>query len=161
MTLSGATYPGSLLSPGIDVIESDFIGDDLSCWRVIDGELVKYNIEPIRQSALNKLNERMAEMRSQLVTSLPGQDMVYIRKEEEAKSYLNSIAPVLEDYPLIAAEIGITADTAYQIAQIWMAMSHFWISAAADLEGLRMRIGNAIAQAETEEEIETALSILN
>ena len=37
-----------------------------------------------------------------------------------------------------AAEIGITAPTAWQIAQIWMQMSALLSSTAAGLEGLRL-----------------------
>lgn len=133
------TPPG----PFIEIPEQTF--DSLSAWRVVDGQLVLVDIAPYRATAIQRVNARAGEVRAGFLTDIIGQEMLYKAKEEEARSYvLESPEPAsLTDYPLIAAEVGITAATAYQLAQVWLYMGAQWRGIAAQIETARL---GAIAQ---------------
>ena len=157
-TLNGKGYPPHLVNDEIGVIESDFIADDLSCWKVIEGELVKVTIQPVKDTFLEKVRTEMAKARSVFVTNLPGQDMIYLRKEREALAFVAEVSPNISDYPMIAAEIGITAPTAFEVVQVWLNMSNLWRLVACQLETIRLTAGNDIQSADTVEEVEMAFS---
>lgn len=113
-----------------------------------------------RAEAMARINDWAGHERSKHITSSPGQEMLYLAKEAEALRYLaQDPEPTdLADFPLIAAEIGITAPTAWQIAQLWAGLSALWRQAAATIEATRLTAARQIAEASTEAEITAALS---
>lgn len=149
-TTSGTSFPKS----GHYILLDEPIDNTLP-YRVLDGQLYFADLEPYRVRARAKLTDQVRQMREPLVTSLPGQDMVYLRKEHEAGLYLQDPDPDMANYPLLEAEVGITAETAYQLAQLWLNMSQIWRTAAAQLERYRLgtlaRIDAAMSVAELEE----------
>ncbi|WP_444461601.1 hypothetical protein [Rhodobacter capsulatus] len=115
--------------------------------RTIDqiaAELVAYRLR-----AFASVNRHASDARKRYITDIAGQDMLYLRKEAEAAAFLKDTAPDLQMYPLIAAEIGITGQDAFQIAQIWLNMSAIWIEKAAEIEAIRL---GYIAQINTSDE---------
>jgi hypothetical protein len=152
-TIEGESYPAHLVSETTGVIETAEPLGDIACWQVIEGALVKVTLEPIKAAYLERIRREVSVRRSLYITDLVGQDMVYLRKEAEAVAYLAEAAPDLGNYPMLAAEVGVTAETAHQVAQIWLYMSQAWQGIAARLEGLRLVAGNAIAAALTEADI--------
>jgi len=120
----------------IEIPQTDL--GDLTAWQVRDGDLVLVTLDPAKRDAKVAVNNAIGAAREMYMTSLPGQEMVYLRKEQEARNWLGAENPDLVDYPLMQSEIGITADTPYQLAQVWLYMSHAWIVIASDMEGLRM-----------------------
>ncbi|NTT87832.1 hypothetical protein [Tabrizicola fusiformis] len=133
---------------------------DLTQWRVQGGELVWVSITPVRLAAIEAVNRCIGEIRARYITAIPGQEMIYLKKEEEARRYIaqEPEPSSLSDYPMIAAEIGITAPTAWQIAQIWMQMSALLSSTAAGLEGLRLGTIAALDAATTPDSISAILA---
>lgn len=115
-----------------------------------------------RSAAKAKLNNYVANKRRMIVTDLPGQDMIYLRKEEEGKEYLSlpTEPKTLAGFPLIAAEVGITAPTAYQVATIWVMLGSMWVNIAAQLEHLRLSLGAQIESASTFAEIEAIVAMI-
>lgn len=113
-----------------------------------------------KASALHSLSDSVSAARRRFITSIPGQEMIYLAKQEEARRYLaESPAPVsLAAYPLIAAEVGITAPTAYQLAVIWLFMADAWTAAAAQIEGIRLNAASSIQAATT---VSAALAALD
>lgn len=107
------------------------------------------------------LNIRMAKERARFITTLPGQEMIYLAKEAEAVRYVADPIPDLTRFPMLAAEIGITAPDAWQLAQIWLAMADLWREAAAQLEAYRLRISAEIDAAESLAEIPDVSSDTN
>ena len=90
--------------------------------------------------AIAEINAAADSARRRFITAIAGQEMIYLRKEDEARRYL-ALDPEPTDlagFPMIEAEVGITAPTAYQIAQIWLFMSNQWILAAAQIEAARL-----------------------
>lgn len=87
----------------------------------------------------NQINTLIGEARSQYITTLPGQDLIYNAKEKEGIDYLNpDQTPTLSDFPFISAEIGTTGQTAQEVAQVYLNLSHTWRTVAAQLEQIRL-----------------------
>ncbi|WP_370341788.1 hypothetical protein [Pararhodobacter marinus] len=113
-----------------------------------------------KASARATLHAWMTEARRAAITDLPGQDLIYQAKEAEARAYVADPSPDLADYPLLSAEIGITAPDAAALAALWISLSADWRATAATLEALRMATGSAIDNATSEAAITAALAAL-
>jgi len=110
--------------------------------------------------AVERINTTIGAVRSRYITALPGQDMIYLRKEEEARAWLAARSPDLADYPLLAAEAGVTAPDAYQLAQLWLNLSAQWVQLAAALERARMEAIGAVEAAGSAAEIDAVLGAM-
>jgi hypothetical protein len=105
-------------------------------------------------------NQLIGEVRKAYVTDIPGQDMIYMRKEEETRRWLSATNPDIADYPFIAAEIGVTADTPDQLAQIWLNMAYQWATVAASLERFRLTTLASVAVSQTPSEAEALVQAM-
>ena len=105
------------------------------------------NLNVCKATAIARINAASGLARQQFITTCPGQDMIYIAKEREALAYLAAPTADLTAYPLLAAEIGVTAPTAWELAQVWANVSVYWRGVAARIEGVRMRAIAAIEAA--------------
>ena len=113
-----------------------------------------------RAAALARVNEAIGQVRLRYITEIPGQQTIYTEKQAEARAYLRE-APEpasLTDFPLLAAEVGVTAPTAWQLAQIWANKSALWRQVAGATERLRMQASAAIDAAPDEAAIEAAVT---
>jgi len=100
-----------------------------------------------RAGAVERINRAAGQARQRFITDLPGQEMIYKAKLDEAQAYLAAGEPEdLTGYPLLAAEVGITTQTAYQLAVLWLWMAEIWVQAAAQIEAIRLQ-GTAGVQA--------------
>ncbi|MEM6374138.1 MAG: hypothetical protein AAF727_15365 [Pseudomonadota bacterium] len=90
-------------------------------------------------AAVSEINRQAGLVRQQFVTESPALQMIYLRKETEARDYLDlAAAPAdLTDFPMMAAEVGITAATATDLATLWRDQADFWVGKAAQIEGIR------------------------
>lgn len=156
-TLSGSeTPPGTY----IEIEETDL--GDLTGWRVVDGALVRPEgwadvaLTNARLEAVARINAAAGEVRRLYITDIPGQPTIYQMKETEARAWLADPDPDLADYPFIAAEIGITATTGYEVAQVYLNLGALYVQAAAQLE--HARLGH-IAMAETAPTPEDATAV--
>jgi hypothetical protein len=102
-----------------------------------------------KAAARAEVTGQIAALRAAQVTDLPGQEMIYLAKEAEARAWLMAADPDLADFPLIAAEIGITGQDAAQVAQVWINLAALWRGMAAALEPLRLTANAGLDQAET------------
>lgn len=123
-----------------------------------DAEAIARDLDETRQEAIFCVNQRVGRARQKFITDLPGQDMIYLRKEREAVAYLAASDPTLAEYPMISAEVGVTAETAYQVAQVWIYMSQTWQAVAAELETIRLTATNAIVAAADETAVAVAIA---
>lgn len=121
-------------------------------------EQVLADLQAAQAEAVAKVNAAVGQVRRRFVTDIPGQDMLYLRKEAEAARWISDPEPDLADYPLIAAEIGITAEDGDQMAQIWINMADLWAGIAAQLETLRLGHIAQVEVAADQAGIEAALS---
>lgn len=158
-TVSGDSYLPSFLEEGKSVIEADLPPDaELGGWRVIDGVPVQVDLTFIKNRHLTTVRTIISDVRSQFVTVLPGQEMIYLNKEKEAAEYVAATDPDINDFPMIQSEVGVTAPTAYQVAQVWLYMGAQWRAVAASLERIRMVATNSINSATTETEVLEAVT---
>lgn len=103
-------------------------------------------LERVKARAVARVNDAASSLRGHYITVIPGQEMIYLAKEAEAVRYLSETPATLNGFPMLAAEVGITAPTAYELAQLWANMSALWRGIAAQIETARL---GAIYQIET------------
>ena len=137
------TCPGEYYS--FDTVSESWVDDSLT------------RLPEIKSKALRFVDEECSKVRSSYVTDISGQEMIYTMKRDEAVAYLNDSDPILSDYPLISAEIGITATTAYEVAQIFINMSAMFTQALAALENIRLIAVSTINSATEKTGVDTAL----
>lgn len=123
-------------------------------------EQIVAQFEGYRRLKLNYVNQTIGQIRSTFVTILPAQDMIYQQKEAEAIAYLNDPVsePDLNNYPFIAAEIGTTAPTANDIAQVYLNLAHQLRVVVAGLEQIRLPAIVAIETASDQVGIDLAVA---
>jgi hypothetical protein len=148
-TVEGDTPPPNLEAGDFVVTSVAEAPGNIGDYAIVEGNLALISMSSSRESAMIELNSWIAAARSLLVTSLPGQDMIYLAKEAEARAWVAAVDPQLEDYPLLEAEAGITAPDADQLAQLWLNMGALWRGTAAQLERLRMTAIGGITAAAT------------
>lgn len=125
---------------------------------VRDAAALAADLAAAKSAAIAQVNAWAGRERARHITIAPGQDMIYLAKEAEALRYLADPDPSPADYPLICAEVGVTAPDAYQIAQIWAQMAALWRQIAAQIETLRLWTIKAIAEAGDEDGVSAALA---
>lgn len=130
----------------------------LSGRKVIDGVVTLVSLVARKTDAVAMLHNTVGAVRSIFVTDLPGQEMIYLDKLTEARAYLVDAQSDLTNYPAIVAELGITADTPYELAQLWLNMSAMWKVVSAGIETIRLSAVSAINVATSEAEIDTVLA---
>ena len=140
------------------VIRTGMCGRDDLALQARDGETVEEGyaeqievpeivpLERVKARAVARVNEAASSLRGQYITVIPGQEMIYLAKEAEAVRYLAETPSTLDGFPMLSAEVGLTAPTAYELAQLWVNMSDLWRGIAAQIETARL---GAIYQIET------------
>lgn len=113
--------------------------------------------------AADQVNKRAGDLRKRIYTDIAGQDALYLEKRAEAVAYVAATQVqgeplTLEDYPLIENEVGITAPTPWQLAQIWLHRSDQFKSVGAATERLRMRALIAVDGAHDFDALDTILA---
>lgn len=148
-----------LIPAGAPTIEVPDLDAGLTL-RVENGALVP-RVEPIekrRAGAIARVELRAANARARWLTPSVAASGVYLAKEAEARDWLAAGEPAdLTDWPFLASEIGLTAPTAWHLAQLWLGMAAAWRATAATIETARLRAKAAIAAAETDQEIQAAV----
>ncbi len=133
-----------LLAPGLVAVR---IGDDRP-------------LTVVRAEAIAAVNGTVAAIRRRYITDISGQEMLYLQKRDEARAYMAAWSPEADpdtaDYPLIEAEVGVTAPSAYELAQLWLNLSALYVAVAASLETARLTAVYAIEAAADAAEMATA-----
>lgn len=94
--------------------------------------------------------------RRKYITPGSGQAMTYQQKAAEATAYLADTDPVPADYPLLAAEVGITGETIADVAAVVDAHYQAWRLIGAAIEQVRLGGKAAVDAAETAEDAQAA-----
>ena len=110
-----------------------------------------------KRAAVAQVNGMADQVRRMFITPIIGQEMVYLEKEAEARRYLNDIEPDLSDYPFISAEVGVSAVTAQQVAQLYLNLGAQWRVVGSMLENVRLGSIAAIEAATTLAQISAAV----
>ena len=113
-----------------------------------------------RQTAIREITAIRGAARLAYITDLPGQDMLYMAKMEEARAFIAEAEPDPADYPLIASEVGVTAPTAEEVAQVFLNLNALWRLAAGAIDAACFGAEAAVYAATTATEIDAALIAL-
>lgn len=128
-------------------------------------EQLAAEFEQRRAEALTRLLQLVNAARAPYITNVIGQEMIYLSKQLEAQAYLAEVAANsgveegidLSAYPWLQREIGLTAPTAYQLAQLWLGMKALLNYVGPLIEEVRLTGQDALRAATTPEELEAAL----
>lgn len=94
--------------------------------------------------------------RLKYITPGAGQAMAYLQKAMEATAYLAATDPDPADYPLLAAEVGITGDTIADVAAVVDGQYQAWRLIGAAIEQARLGAKADVDAAETVEDAQAA-----
>jgi hypothetical protein len=111
-----------------------------------------------RALALERITKQRGRARAMFVTDIPGQDMVYLEKRSEAVAYLNDANPDPDLYPMVIAEVGVTGDTPYEVAQVWLNMNDMWRYVSTTIERVTLKATNLVNAASQKSEIDAAMA---
>ena len=117
------------------------------------------SLDALRQQAMAQVDAAAERARLALITPGAGQALVYERKRAEAERMAADADPQVRDYPLLAAEVGITAPTLAEVGAAVRTTTADWIAAAAAIEAVRLRAKAAIAAAATPPAIRAAAQV--
>lgn len=151
-------------APGeLDILES-------TAYDIIDGKA--YEVRTYREMTVEEKAERMASLKAsnkatidqaveakrlQYLTPGSGQSMAYEQKYNEAAAFKAAENPDVSDFPHIESEVGITAPTAEEVADVIIAVRQQWVALSAALEGLRLGYKKAVNDATLPSEVHAAM----
>ena len=96
------------------------------------------DLEAARAAARRAVNHARGQARLRYITDEPGQAMVYLDKEAQAMAWLADPDPDPAHYPAIRAEVGSTALTAHEVAQVYVTQAAIWRQVSAAIEHVVM-----------------------
>jgi len=106
---------------------------------------------PHWRSLLKAAVDNSAEAeRLKYITPGHGQAMTYQQKVTEAQSFKAATDPQASDYPILSSEVGITAETLDDVADIVFAAFAQWQQIGAMIESIRLGAKRDIDAAEDE-----------
>lgn len=117
------------------------------------------SIETVKVAAAQRIDADAEAARLRYITGGSGQAMTYQQKAAEAAAALAATDPDPADYPLIVAEIGITAPTLLEVATVIDGAYQQWRVVGAAIEALRLGGKAAVAAAMTVEDVQAAADI--
>lgn len=127
----------------------------------IEHVLLPYGIQTTfltyKSHAINFVNSEAERERGKFITPGDGQMMTYMEKIDQARSCLLTGSQVAENYPMLAAEVGITGTTLDEVATIVVSAYDRWLAVGSKIEATRRAANVAIESAGTRE---TVLSVL-
>ena len=125
-------------------------------------ESLAIELADAKAQAIAAVNEAASAVRLQLGTDIPFQDLVYAEKRAEAIAFVAAIPEPtdLTPYRFIEAEVGITAPTAAEVAQVYLNLNELWRQAGSALEGIRLGAVASIEAATSQAEIDAALTLM-
>lgn len=98
-----------------------------------------------RAIALARITALRGQARLAFITDIPGQEMLYQTKISEALAYVSDPDPVPAEYPLLMSEVGVTAPSAIEVAQVFLNLNAIWRQVAAAIDAACFAAQAAIA----------------
>lgn len=113
-----------------------------------------------RAQGIERINRRTGDFRKRVYTDIAAQAGIYMDKRSEAVAYVAAVEhgtepETLADYPYLAGEVGVTAPTAWQLAQIWLHRNDRFSEIGSATESIRRRAIVAVETAPDFDAIET------
>src|SRR5690625_2735727 len=125
------------------------------------------DLPTLKAHAKRRIDAEAEQIRLRYVTPGSAQAMVYLVKEAEARACLADPDADPDDYPLLAATVGIernpatgeVAQDVTEVAEIVLAMAGAWAQAAAAIEHTRLAAKAAVEAADTPQAVEAAATV--
>ena len=127
--------------------------DPWSVWNGTDWidprtpEELEAELTEAKTLAMREITTMRGKMRMVYITDIPGQDMLYMAKMEEARAYVAAAHPDIADFPLIESEVGVTAPTADEVAQVFLNLNALWRDAAGQIDAACFQAEGAVMAA--------------
>lgn len=134
---------------------------DTQIWDAAQRCPVPAPIGPKQVAAKKAVDAAAAQHRACRMTDGFGQEMLYLQKEAEARTCVADAAPDVTQYPLLAAEVGITGATLTEVAVAIIIRADECRADVADIEAVRLSAKQQIDAALSAAEIETILAGIN
>lgn len=122
--------------------------------------LAPENLDDLKKLLKSRIDTEAETARLRYITGGAGQAMTYQQKAAEAADCLSHAAPQLDDFPLLAAEVGITAETLLGVAQVVFEAHQQWRQVGATIEALRLTGKQAVDVAETITDAQSSAAII-
>jgi hypothetical protein len=150
---------------GMSVVEVASEPENIHAYQVLEGILTAVDIEAFKKSAITKINTEVGRVRLQMITDLPGQELIYKTKEEQARRYLTATPEPadLTEYRMIASEVTARGISPYQAAQLILNLAGMWELVGGALEDIRLTAAVDLESVTTKVEIDgiEALAMAN
>ena len=125
---------------------------------------VPTDLSPLKDALRQRIDQEAEACREQYITPGAGQAMTYQQKAAEAVEYLRQVdagqTPSPENFPLLAAEVGITADDMIGVASVVNGAHQQWKQVGGLIESIRLKAKQDIDAAETSEAAMQAANII-
>lgn len=108
------------------------------------------SLSQLKATLNTKIDVAAENERLKYITPGEGQAMTYQQKVEEARAYKAAVSPNATDYPVLSSEVGITAPTLDDVADIVLAAFAQWQKIGAAIESIRLGAKREINAAEDE-----------
>ena len=106
-----------------------------------------------QKAILRRSVDQAAETeRLKYITPGNGQAMTYQQKVTEAQAFKAATNPKASDYPMLSSEVGITAETIDEVADVVLAAFAQWQQIGAMIESIRLGAKRDIDASEVEAE---------
>jgi hypothetical protein len=117
-------------------------------------------LDALKLTLVTQVDTQAENTRLLWITPGSGQALTYEAKRAEADRIVTDPAPQPDAYPLLAAEIGVTADTLEAVATLVRARAAVWTDVAAQIEGLRLRAKSSVMAATTAAQARAAANVV-
>lgn len=116
------------------------------------------DLTAFKTSLKTSIDEAAETERLKYITPGAGQALTYMQKSDEARRYLSEDNPDAANYPLLSAEVGITADDMTGVANIVASAFTQWQQIGAAIEATRL---GAKASIDASSNVENAQKIFD
>lgn len=99
---------------------------------------VEASLSAIKSSLKGQIDSLAENERLKYITPGAGQAMTYQQKVDEARAFKNASSPNAADYPVLSSEVGITAETLSEVADVVLAAFAQWQQIGAAIEAVRL-----------------------
>lgn len=111
-----------------------------------------------KQLRLREITLLREKARLPYITDIAGQDALYMTKLEESRWLMQDEAQGIidhrpEDYPSLYPEVGTTADSLYEVAQVVLNKNWYWRPLCGEIDRACFQASDAVEHASSEKEI--------
>ena len=123
---------------------------DASLQEVLFPHRMYFDLGAIKAELKAAVDQAAETERLNFITPGAGQAMTYQQKIDEARAFKAASSPKAADFPVLSSEVGITAETLSEVADIVLAAFAQWQQIGAMIESIRLGAKRDIEAAEDE-----------